>query len=61
MGYLGIIGIGFCVFAAIWNLADDNTGSPSTAAIWLILAGVIVACSRWLRARKSEAGEATDG
>ena len=54
MGVRGIIGVGICVVAAIWNLANDEIGDPRTAAIWLILAGVIVAGSRWLRGRKVE-------
>jgi len=60
MGYLGIIGVGLCIFAAIWNLADDKTGDPRNAAIWLILAGVIFAGSRWLRARKEKAAARAD-
>ena len=58
MGFRGILGVGLCVVAAIYNLSSGPTatghGGGSTAAIWLILAVIIVACSRWLRSRKTE-------
>jgi hypothetical protein len=54
MGYLGIIGVAFCAFAAIYNLAVESSGGPRIAVVWLILGGLIIGASRWLRARKAE-------
>lgn len=54
MGYLGNIGVAFCAFAAIYNLAVESSGGPRIALVWLILGGLIIGVSRWLRARKAE-------
>lgn len=57
MGYLGIIGVAVCAFAAIYNLTVESSGGPRIAVVWLILAGLVIGASRWLRARKAERAE----